>query len=410
MAEKRKLYVGLDIGTEYAMLSYYAADMIEPETVSRVAGSEVYQIPMLLYKRSGIGQWFYGEEAALMAKGAGEPVLHQLYERALHKETAAVDGQTYTYVELFALFLKKMLLIPARLDPNVSIEQLVLTTESLNRENMTLFSAVMEKLDMMPGHFLVIDHKESFYYYALAQKQELWLHDAVLFDYSHTDLRFFAMERNQKTTPQLVTIYGKNYGPLIGRKDIAFLDVLKDAIGKKILSAVYLTGDGFDGDWMEESVRYLCNGRRVFAGKNIYSKGASYAASVSGEVLDWKYIYMGENEMKMNVSLKVTDHGELAFYSLIQAGENWYEELGECEILLSGTTEIDFWLQAPDSREAKISTLELTDLPKREDRMTRLRIQAKPVSDHEVRVQIRDLGFGEICRSSDKKWEYLMKL
>ena len=34
-----------------------------------------------------------------------------------------------------------------------------------------------------------------------------------------------------------------------------------------------LTGDGFDGDWMKEVFRVLGPNRRVFVGKNLYTKG-----------------------------------------------------------------------------------------------------------------------------------------
>ena len=37
------------------------------------------------------------------------------------------------------------------------------------------------------------------------------------------------------------------------------------------------------------------------------------------------FVYMGENEMKFNLSLKVHDKGELSFYNLISAGSNWFE-------------------------------------------------------------------------------------
>ncbi len=406
--EKKKLYVGLDLGTKHAMVSYYAKDMKEPETVSKIAGSEIYQIPQILYKRRGIGQWFYGEDAAAMAAQLQDVVIEDLYSRALNRETIELEGQQYSYLELLALFLKKLLTLPAKLDPNVEIEQLVLTTSVLNRENMGLFAELMEKLDITPGHFTVIDYLESFYYYTFNQEQALWIHDAVLFDYAGADLRYFYMERNTKTTPQMVTLKEKNYGPLLGKKDTAFMDVISEAFGKRIFSSVYLTGDGFDGDWMMESLSYLCRGRRVFLGKNLYAKGAAYSAAVIGGVRPWNFVYMGENEMKLNISLKVRDGEELAFYSLISAGENWYEAKGECEILLSGTPEIDFWLQAPDSREAKIDTLELTDLPQRPEKMSRLRIMANPLSDSSVQVTIRDLGFGEIYKSSDKTWEYVM--
>lgn len=407
--EKRKLYIGLDIGTKYAMVSYCMEGMKEPETVSKVAGSEIYQIPQLLYKREGLGQWFYGEEAAEMAEKFSGILLDNLYVRAGKQEEITLEGQNYTYLELFTLFVKKLLTLPAKLDPNVTVEQLVITTEALNRENMELFASVMEKLDITPGHFSVIDYPESFYYYAMSQKQELWIHNAVMFDYRRSDLKYASLERNRGTVPQVVTLKEQNLGPLLGNKDTAFCDVLTGVFGKRIISAVYLTGDGFDGEWMQESLRYLCSGRRVFLGKNLYAKGASYAASVLGGIRPWDFVYMGENELKFNISLKVRDKGNLAFYSLISAGENWYDAKGECEILLSGTPEIDFWLQAADSREARIDTLELTDIPERPDKMTRLRITAKPLSDHKVKVVIRDLGFGEIYKSSDKTWEYVME-
>lgn len=408
--EKRKLYVGLDIGTKYAMVSYCTADMTEPETVSKVAGSGIYQIPQLLYKREGLGQWFYGEEAAQMAQKFSGVLLDRLYERAKRKEEIVLEGVSYSYMELFALYIKKLLTLPAKLDVNVTVEQLVITTETLGRENMELFSAVMEKLDITPGHFSIIDYAESFYYYAMSQKQELWLHNAVLFDYRGSDLKCLSTERNSASIPQVVTLEEENLGPLIGRKDTAFYDVLTKVLGKRIFSAVYLIGDGFDGEWMKESLQYLCAGRRVFVGKNLYAKGASYAAAVLGQIRTWNFVYMGENELKFNISLKVHNEESLAFYTLISAGENWYDAKGECEILLSGTPEIDFWIQAADSREARIDTLELTDLPTRPDKMTRLRITAKPLSDHQVKVRIRDLGFGEIYKSSEKSWEYMMEV
>ena len=64
----------------------------------------------------------------------------------------------------------------------------------------------------------------------------------------------------------------------------------------------------------------------------------------------------------------------------------------------------------PYIASAVIETLELTDLPSRPERTTRLRITAVPVSDEKIEVQIRDLGFGEIYRSTDKTWKYTMTM
>ena len=125
---------------------------------------------------------------------------------------------------------------------------------------------------------------------------------------------------------------------------------------------------------------------------------------------EWPFIYMGENEMKFNISLKVRSNNSFEFFSLIHAGKNWFESGGQCEVILDGTPEIDFWKQLPYSKEAKIETLELTDLPNRPNKTTRLRITAKPVSDDKVSIEIKDLGFGELFRSTDKTWKYTMSM
>ena len=97
-------------------------------------------------------------------------------------------------------------------------------------------------------------------------------------------------------------------------------------------------------------------------------------------------------------------------YSLISAGESWYEAKAECEVFLDDSASVDFWLQYPESGEAKVETLELTDLPECPAKTTRLRITLKPLSDQKIQVSIKDLGFGEIRKSSDKVFLYTLKM
>ncbi len=77
-------------------------------------------------------------------------------------------------------------------------------------------------------------------------------------------------------------------------------------------------------------------------------------------------------------------------------------------MILSGKPSIDLYLQPPKSREAVVKTLDLDGFPDRKDKMSRLRITAKPVSADKVSFTIRDMGFGELVKSSDKVWEYEM--
>ena len=403
-------YIGIDMDDDNAVISYYKNGMREPETLSMIAGSEIYQIPVALVKKRGIGQWFIGEEAKKMALLQNEEVIDHLLSGALEKKQVTIENAVFEKEDLFVLYIKKLILFASRLGNPGLPDCLVVTVDALSRNITELFTKVAEELGLNRSKLILMDRKESFYYFAYNQKQELWLHDIFLFDCRGDEVKCCTVVRDAKTIPQIVTITEEKHALDRMHRDEAFYKILLDSFHGHISSSVYLVGDGFDGDWMKMSLSYMCKGRRAFIGKNLYSKGACYAAMVREQKTPWQYVYMGDNEMKVNVSLKVKNGGKSEFFSLISAGDNWYEASGECEVLLEDNKEIDFWLQLPHSRDAKIKKLELSDLPDRKPKTTRLRISAKPLSDSQVKIKIRDLGFGEIVKSSELAWEYTMSL
>ena len=108
MDRKREpIILGIDLNDRYAMISYYKLNMEEPETVSTIAGSEIYQIPTLLAKRRNLGQWFYGDDARKMAKTSEVICVDSLLKRAVGGENIRIEDETYESWELLALFLKK---------------------------------------------------------------------------------------------------------------------------------------------------------------------------------------------------------------------------------------------------------------------------------------------------------------
>ena len=403
-------YIGIDLSDKCAMVSFFQPNMKEPETTGTIAGSEVYQIPTLLAKRKHLGQWYYGDDARKMAKTSEVICVDALLRRAVNGETIRIEEESFESWELLGLFIKKVMELPMKLGNVPRCDRLIISVDKLSRENMEVFWKIAPKLGLRPEQFMVIDHKESFYYFALSQQEDLWIHDVYLFEADNENLHYYGLKRNQRTTPQVVTIKESVRMPLDGDKDDEFLKLTQKAFENQIISSVYLLGEGFEGNWMKNSLTYICRGRRVFIGNNLFSKGACYAGYVRDHEEAWKCIYMGENEMKFNLSLKTRDKGNLSFQTLISAGKNWFETKGQCEVILSGSGEIDFWKQLPNSREAVIETLELTDLPQRPDRTTRLRITVTPIADDKVEVEIKDLGFGEIFRSTDKIWKYTMTM
>ena len=404
-------YIGIDLNDSYAMVSFFQQNMKEPETVSTVAGSEEFQIPLVLARRKSIGKWYYGDEARRLSKSGEMVCIDQLLKRALNSEKIVIDDDSFMAEELLALFLKKVMELPSKLGNPSSFDRLVICVDRLTKENVSMFYGMAVRLGINSRQLTVIDRKESFYYFALNQDKSLWLHDVVMFMQEKESIFFYSLKRNLRTTPQVVSIDESiSYTLDKNDKDKSFLDIINESFKNQIISTVFLVGDTFAEGWMKQSVALLCKGRRVFMGYYLFSKGACYAAATRDKEAEWPFVYMGENEMKFNLSLKVHDKGELSFYNLISAGSNWFESKGQCEVIISGSYEVDFWKQLPKSREAKIETLRLTDMPPRPDRATRIRITATPVSDDRIDIEIKDLGFGEIFMSSGKVWHYEMTM
>ncbi len=398
------VYLGIDIDDKSTIFSYYKKGQDEPITLSTVMGSEVYQIPTFLAKKRGVGQWFFGNDAIRQTQLSLAVGVDNLLEKARKKEYVFLDTEEYPAEELLVIYLKKLLLMPGR-DLDTHLSKLVISVETLDERTISLFTVASTRIGLAPDQLLLIDHRESFYYYALSQDPQLYLHDVALYDYSQSQLKSCILKRNAATRPQVINLQYHNLGAINFDKDKSFDDMIRKGFAGEIISSVYLIGDGFDGDWMKQSLKRLCQGRRVFMGKNLYSKGACYAGMVKDGIKEWPFVYIGDNDLKVNLSLKVIDKNEMNFITLISAGDSWYDAHGECEVILDGSPEFECWIQSPDSRRAQVDTIELLGLPERENRTTRLRITAKPVSDREIKLSVQDIGFGELVPASGMVWE-----
>ena len=106
---KKSCYLGINLNDTVAMVSYYQLNMKEPETVSTIAGSDHFQIPVLLAKRKNLGQWYYGDEARRMAKSCEMVCIDALLRRAVNKESIRIEDETYAAVDLLTLFFRKII-------------------------------------------------------------------------------------------------------------------------------------------------------------------------------------------------------------------------------------------------------------------------------------------------------------
>ena len=83
-----------------------------------------------------------------MALLQNEDVIGHLLDNALAKKQVTVENIVYEAEELFALYIKKLLLLASRLGNPGLPDCLVITVEALSRELTELFGKVAEDLGL----------------------------------------------------------------------------------------------------------------------------------------------------------------------------------------------------------------------------------------------------------------------
>lgn len=416
----KRAAVGYDLGRGASQISYCILDTDEVETVSSVAGTEQYNIPTVLCKRSGVNQWFYGKEALKYAKEEDGILVEDLLALVERGEEVMVDGEGYDPAALLTLFVRRSLsLLTMRLSL-AQVEAFMFTVENLTPAIVEVLSKVAASLSLKTEHIFFQSHVESFYYYVLHQPADLWKYNVMIFDYSNS-LKSICFECNKRTTPQVVFINSNSYPDMVRedfgteetereekrrRLDREFLRIAKAELDEAMFSTVYLLGDGFKENWATDSLRYLCRNRRVFQGNNLYSKGACYGALERlkpGEESK-THVYLGADKLKSNIGMKVKRRGEDSYFAILDAGTNWYEVSADFEVILESGNTVDFMITPLTGEKVIDKRITLDGLPERPRNTTRLKFHIEMAAVDQVVATIEDMGFGEIFLSSGKGW------
>ncbi len=419
----RRFVLGYDLGEEVSQISFLASDSDLPETLSTLAGAEAYNIPTVLCKRKDVNQWFYGKEAlAKIESGEGIRVDH-LVEKAREGKRIDVDGTGYDPVSLLTLFVKRTLSLLSMEMSMDMVDAIVVTTTAMDARMIDVLSEVAGALALPVKNIYYQSYEDSLYHYMMYQPEELLNHAVIACDYNFGTLTVYDMKLNHKTTPIVVTIekqtrdelalseahFSEDASKKSAQKenlDDKFLDICEELMEGRIVSSVFLLGDGFKEQWVNKSLEFLCRTRRVFQGNNLFSKGASIAAREKVAPTDRldKYVLLDGDKLKSNVGLMVKKQGQDAYHALLDAGENWYDVSSSMDIILELEAFIDIIVTPLTGGEKHTHRIELEGLPMRPARTTRLRLKVKMKSADKVVIGIEDMGFGELFESSHLTW------
>ncbi len=409
MNEQRDILIGIDFGEKNSQICYYDRKENEPVSVPMKVGSCLYEAPTCLCRLVHKKGWSFGMEAEYFSREYGGILVEDLYRITGERRAVSVGDEEKTPPELAALFLKELLKIAGFLEPLKNIKCLIITTPKLTKERVDNLKAACESIGFQIGQYLLMDYSESFYYYALSQRPDTWNRNVGWYEFHEDQVSFRKLTMDITTKPMLVRLNEPVTTDLstdAAGRDIDFYQFIQRTVGNDLYSSVLLTGSGFDQAWAKKSTPLLCRQqRKVFLGNNLFAKGACYGAKEKLEDKKLKnYLYAGDALVKTNVGMELFIMGSMAYYPLIEAGNNWYECSTSCEILLDGPDELVFIVSEMGSKEKNKISMALPGLPKRPRKATRLSLALTYQSEKDCVIIVKDMGFGDFFPSSQKVW------
>ena len=413
MNEVRNIIVGFDLGEKVSQLCYYDRKEGEPVSMPMKVGSGQYTFPNCLSKKPGEEEWHFGLEVEYFVNQQEEIYLDHLYELCSNERTVNVDGQDRKVGELLGIFIGNALRILGVPDLVKSISGLMITTPKLTKPMVENIRVACEYMGFSRNRCFLQDYEESFYYHTLYQKVDIWSRNVALFTFDQNEVAFSKLVMDKKTKPIQVSVKRGKRVTLhqdAVERDFDFYELIQESIGNEVFSSIFLVGEGFEREWAVRSVPLLCRHQRhVFYGNNLFAKGACYGAKEKVEERNLKgYLYAGNDLVRLNVGMDMMVFGTPAYHSLISAGVNWYEAVGDCELLLNDTEELTFVVSNMDNTKKERYSMALPGLPDRPPKATRLHLHLEFESANRCRIDVEDLGFGEMYPSSGLKWQETM--
>ena len=429
--------LGMDLDDRYAQISCWLPGEQKPETLSAEAEGEEYMIPAVLCRRTDRDVWTYGREALQTAERGEGVLVDHLLSSALQGKKVEAGGEIFEATALLALFIKRSLSLLGGTSRGAlrgyrgleKADFFMFTFEKVDRQALEMVERVALLLSLSPERVSCQSRAESFFYYNINQPEELWRHLCMICDFGGRTLKTMLFEANHHTRPATVTVSeeeqasltrhipeGKEYeakepsGEMAEEMDEAFLALFQKLSAGKIIDTIYLIGDGFEGNWYQKTLSALCMNRRVFRGNNLYSKGACYgggykAAQKSRQKAGQEYVYLGADMLKVNLGLDAVKRGEDIYFSLLDAGMNWFDARGECDFLLDQDYAFSLRLSPVSGRKARQIVVTLSGVPERPPGTTRIHLTVSCPDAETVKLRMEDKGFGDFFPSSGLAWE-----
>ena len=423
----KELIIGYDLCNDYIQISCYNQKTQDMDTICYIGEKMLDRVPTVLCRLYEDRSWVCGYDA-WKAVNEHRGTLVENFVDALESQRAImVDDDFYSAAELVRIFMTESLKLLTKYYPHWCVGQLTVAVESLGKNTVEALKSLGAAMDFDEQRLAVINHVSAYEHYALNQKRELWQHDVGLFDYSRRGMTYYHLAISKKRMPvaaMATTVPLTEYfdGSEIGQAafpelDRRFLEVVRKVTANKIISTVYLTGEGFDGDWANISLKNLCHHRKGFIGSNIFSRGACYYSLMTAGLLEeGGFVALNEDVISKTIYIRGSKNREVINKEIVQAGQVWYDVCSDENFITDAMDHITIHLMDYLSRRERSIQLPLGELlnpegaEKRPDKTGHFKLCMKFDDPSHCHVYISDNGFGEFYPPLEKTVEQVFDI
>ena len=410
--------LGYEINEKTCQISFYNDQQLEPETLE--SESDNYQIPLIIGKLRDT--WAYGKEAKRLVSISEGFTVTRLLERSLDGEKVEFGEDTYDAVWLLSKFIQMSLQAFPKIDG------IVFTVPELTEELAKLLRGIAVRMNIDKQHIFIQDYKESFCNYLFYQPKELWQYEAALFCCDRNEIKAYMLRRLKpglgggKTTfvtvdevasahmKELAAVYPVLNEDKAREADSMFCKFIEGVFDKRIVSSVFLTGEGFENNWYPNALRLLCNVRRAFIGNNLYSKGACFTSYRKMYMQVEDPVYLSDGKLTDQITLNLRVNGQEMWYPIVSWGAQWYESNNQWEVLLEKVEDIELHIESLVQGTVRTEVIPMDKFPRRSEYAMRLMIETLFMDEKTCKIIVRDMGFGEFYPATDFQKEKIIHL
>lgn len=427
---ENELIVGFHLCDDYSQICYCTDQTPEPDSLNidikrqgtahyenHPYAQQNYLIPTIIGRNKDTKEWIFGEEGSRQHKAGKAISVTQLLRKIRTGEKVDIYGSVYTPEFLLEKFLYKGLMLLKKKFPEKKIKKIVVSVEISKEQVVEAIYKALDNLGIKRDRAVVQSQSQSYIYYALSQKKELWTNDVALFDFSEKGVTYYQISIRRRKTPYIVEVFQKDFSHILNyeilekvrtERNLEYIldNIINDALYNQIVSTIYFTGKGFMRDLPEGIMKYICKGRRLFIGQNLYCMGACYAArELAGEKDFKEFIFLSEESLKFSVSVTAYDDGIEKELPLVEVGTPIYEAGYPVDFILDDERIIHFTIRDKYGIKVIEDNITIEELPKRPNKTTRIEIRLTFLNHSTLVLHIRDKGFGEFYPATNKVWE-----